>query len=111
MLIDIGEGWRLLSVPSAFDMGLGDCRWIYRLADRTVTVHAIASGVDAAMQWRVEVDGPPARFLVLGHVVLGEREYEQSGRITIDGLPSASPSSPARTGSGARISRMPPTTS
>lgn len=86
MLIDTGEGWRLLSVPSAFDMGLSDCRWIYRLTDRTVTVHAIASGVDAAMQWRVEVDGPPARFLVLGHIVLGERDYEQSGRITIDEL-------------------------
>ena len=84
MLIDTGEGWRLLSVPSAFDMGLSDCRWIYRLADRTVTVRAIASGVDAAMQWRVAIDGPAARFLVLGHVVLGEREYEQSGRISID---------------------------
>ena len=84
MLIDTGEGWRLLSVPSAFDIGLSDCRWIYRLADRTVTVHAIASGVDAAMQWRVDIDGPSARLLVLGHIVLGEREYEQSGRITID---------------------------
>jgi len=84
MLIDTGDGWRLLSVPSAFDMGLSDCRWIYRLADRIVTVSAIASGADAAMQWRVDVGGPPARFLVFGQIVLGEREYEQSGRITID---------------------------
>jgi cellobiose phosphorylase len=84
MLIDTGEGWRLLAVPSAFDMGLSDCRWIYWLADRLVTVSAIASGRDAAMQWRVTVEGPPARFLVFGQVVLGEREYEQSGRITVD---------------------------
>lgn len=84
ILIDTGEGWRLLSVPSAFDMGLSDCRWIYHLADRTVTVSTIASGADATMQWRVRVEGAPARFLVFGQVVLGEREYEQSGRITID---------------------------
>lgn len=84
MLIDTGDGWRLLTVPSAFDMGLSDCRWIYRLADRIVTVTAAASGADAAMQWRVEIDGPPARFLVFGQIVLGEREYEQSGRITVD---------------------------
>ncbi|WEK49382.1 MAG: cellobiose phosphorylase [Candidatus Kaistia colombiensis] len=84
ILIDAGEGWRLLSVPSAFEIGLSDCRWIYQLADRTVTVSAIASGAEAAMQWRVEVDGPAARFLVFGQVVLGERDYEQSGRITID---------------------------
>ncbi|MBN9026084.1 MAG: cellobiose phosphorylase, partial [Rhizobiales bacterium] len=84
ILIDAGEGWHLLSVPSAFDMGLSDCRWIYRLADRTVTVSAIASGADAAMQWRVAVEGTPARLLVFGHLVLGEREYEQSGSITID---------------------------
>jgi cellobiose phosphorylase len=84
MLIDAGEGWRLLAVPSAFDMGLSDCRWIYRLADRVVTVSAIAAGADSAMQWRVEIDGPPARFLVFGQIVLGEREYEQSGRITVD---------------------------
>jgi 1,2-beta-oligoglucan phosphorylase len=27
MLVDAGEGWRLLTVPSAFEMGLEDCRW------------------------------------------------------------------------------------
>ncbi|BCP51947.1 cellobiose phosphorylase [Kaistia sp. 32K] len=84
MLIDTGDGWRLLAVPSAFDMGLSDCRWIYRLADRIVTVSAIAAGTEAAMQWQVEIEGPPARFLVFGQIVLGEREYEQSGRITVD---------------------------
>ena len=31
ILVDAGGGWRLLAVPSAFEMGLSDCRWIYRL--------------------------------------------------------------------------------
>jgi cellobiose phosphorylase len=84
ILIDCGAGWRLLTVPSAFDIGLSDCAWIYRLDDRTVTVRAMAAGSDPAMQWRIAVDGPPCRFLILGHLVLGERELDHRGRIEID---------------------------
>jgi cellobiose phosphorylase len=84
MLIEIAGAWRLLAVPSAFDMGLSDCRWIYRLDDREVTVHVMASGEHAAMQWRIDVVGKPARFIVYGHLVLGERELEHAGRVMID---------------------------
>ncbi len=84
ILADLGAGWRMLAVPSVFEIGLSDCRWIYFLDGRTITVDAIASGADAAMQWTVAVEGAPCRFLVAGHLVLGEREYEQSGSVTID---------------------------
>ncbi len=84
ILADVGQGWQLLGVPSAFDMGLSDCRWIYRLADRTITVTAAASGDDPAMQWAVSVEGKPCRFLVFGHLVLGEREYDTSGYAEFD---------------------------
>ncbi len=84
ILADTGEGWRLLTVPSAFEMGLGDCRWIYRTAASTITVHLIASVEDAALAWRVTVGGEPCRFLVFAHLVLGEREYERAGRAEID---------------------------
>ena len=80
-LIDTGEGWRLLAVPSAFEMGLSDCRWIYRLDERLITVHVVASGQDPAVQWRITVEGTPCRFLVFSHVVLGERELEHEGLI------------------------------
>jgi cellobiose phosphorylase len=84
LLLDAGDGWRLLAVPSVFEIGLSDCRWNYRLAGRTITVHAVASGDDPAMQWRIAVEGTPCRFLVFGHLVLGERELEHTGRIEID---------------------------
>ncbi|MCX5512657.1 cellobiose phosphorylase [Kaistia algarum] len=84
ILVDTGEGWRLLAMPSLFEIGLSDCRWLYRLTDRTIEVQAIASGEGAAMQWSVTVDGPACRFLVFGHLVMGEREYEQSGTVEID---------------------------
>jgi len=84
MLVDAGTGWRLLTVPSAFEMGLSDCRWIYRLAARTVTVAVAVSGDESAVQWRVAVDGPPCRFLVFGHLVLGEQEYAHAAPWQID---------------------------
>ncbi|HMR34133.1 MAG TPA: hypothetical protein PKA13_23695 [Geminicoccaceae bacterium] len=84
ILVDDGGGWRLLGVPSAFEIGLGDCRWVYRLARRTVTVRAMAAGDAAAVQWRIAVEGEPCRFLVFGQLVLGERELDDTGLIEID---------------------------
>jgi 1,2-beta-oligoglucan phosphorylase len=84
MLIETKDGWRLLTVPSAFEMGLSDCRWVYRLVGRTVTVSATVCGDEPAMQWRVAVEGPRCRFLVFGHLVLGEQEFGPAGRVEID---------------------------
>ncbi|HKE39232.1 MAG TPA: cellobiose phosphorylase [Casimicrobiaceae bacterium] len=82
--VDAGDGWRLLTVPSLFEMGLSDCRWIYALADRVITVRAIAAGDDPAMQWRITIEGEPCRLLIAGHLVLGERELEARGRVVAD---------------------------
>ncbi len=84
MMMETKDGWRLLTVPSAFEMGLNDCRWIYRLDKRTITVSAAVSGDESAMQWRVAVEGPRCRFLVFGHLVLGEQEFGPAGRVEID---------------------------
>jgi 1,2-beta-oligoglucan phosphorylase len=84
MMVDGGDGWELLTVPSLFEMGLADCRWIYQLGVRTVTVSAVVSGEDAAVQWRVGVDGPPCRLLVFGQLVMGEQEYGQAAQVEID---------------------------
>jgi cellobiose phosphorylase len=85
MLIDTGDGrWRLLATPSAFEMALSDCTWVYQLSRHVVSIRLIAAGDDPALQWRVSVDGEPCRFLVFGHVVLGERELEHAGFVEAD---------------------------
>jgi cellobiose phosphorylase len=84
LLVETEDEWRLLTVPSAFEMGLSDCRWIYRLGERTITVSATVSGGEPAMQWRVAVEGEKCRFLVFGHLVLGEQEFANAGRMEID---------------------------
>ena len=84
ILVRTEGGWRLLTVPSAFEMGLSDCRWVYRLGERTMTVSATVSGEDPAIQWRMTVEGDQCRFLVFGHLVLGEQEFAQAGRMQIE---------------------------
>jgi len=84
ILMESEEGWRLLTVPSAFEMGLSDCRWIYDFGRRTVTVSATVSGDEPAVQWRVAVEGSRCRFLIFGQLVLGEQEFGPKGRIEID---------------------------
>ena len=84
MLMEAKGGWRLLTVPSAFEMGLSDCRWIYQVGERTVTVSATVCGDEPAMQWRITVEGPRCRFIVFGHLVLGEQEYGPAARIEMD---------------------------
>lgn len=84
MLVEIGNRWRLLATPSAFEMGLCDCRWIYQLEDRTIAVSAVVSGEEPAMQWRISVEGDPCRLLIFGHLVIGEHEFAHAGRMEID---------------------------
>jgi cellobiose phosphorylase len=84
ILADRGDGWRLLTVPSLFEMGLGDCRWVYQFGDGRIEVHVFASAEDPALQVDVTASGRPCRFLVCGHLVMGEHEYRHAGRVTVD---------------------------
>src|ERR1700745_406222 len=84
LLVETEDRWRLLTVPSAFEMGLSDCRWIYRLGERPIAVSATVSGDEPAMRWRVTVEGEKCRFLAFGHLVLGEQEFAHAGRLEID---------------------------
>ena len=79
ILADRGEGWRLLAVPSpskwASTTAAGS------IASASTDVRRAGSRVrdDPAMHWRIVVEGKPCRFLVFGHLVLGERELEHAG--------------------------------
>jgi cellobiose phosphorylase len=84
-MVDTGDGhWRLLAIPSSFEMGLSDCKWLYALSRHVVTVNAIASADEPAIQWRISVEGQPCRFLLFGHLVLGEREFGHAGIVRVD---------------------------
>jgi len=79
------EGWELLGVPSAFEMGPTGARWIYRGDRRTVAVRAETSPDAPACQVSVEVErGGPVELLLSHNVVLGANELETAGTATVD---------------------------
>ena len=84
ILFETAGEWRLLATPSVFEMGLGDCRWIYKFEDRTISVHAVVAGEEPAISWRIVVEGKPCRFLVFGQIVLGDQDYANRGTVEID---------------------------
>ena len=84
ILVEIGGEWKLLSVPTIFDIGLSDCRWVYYLDDRKITISAVVASDCPAIQWRIRVEGVSCRFLIYGHLVLGEHEFAQAGNIEIN---------------------------
>ena len=84
ILADVGQGWQLLTIPSSFEMGLNDCRWIYKTGDTTITISAIVSGEFPVAQWRITVAGKACSFLIFSHLTLGSREYDSAGRFERD---------------------------
>lgn len=67
---EINGAWRLLDLPSAFEMSPSSCRWIYKHADGVIEVESIAKS--AVLCLRVAVtSGTPTRFLFSTHVALG----------------------------------------
>ncbi|WP_424360162.1 GH36-type glycosyl hydrolase domain-containing protein [Methylocystis parvus] len=80
ILVELDRSWRLLAIPSAFEMGLSDCRWLYRFGERVVTVQASVADT-TAMQWSISVEGEPARFLIVGHLIMGEIEFAHASDV------------------------------
>jgi len=55
----------LLGVPSAFEMGLNHCRWIYKHRDRVIQVRSWTSGANAQVNLNFKVlQGPPVGLLL-----------------------------------------------
>ncbi|HEY2417329.1 MAG TPA: hypothetical protein VGH84_05375 [Steroidobacteraceae bacterium] len=69
----IDGSWRLLAVPSAFELSPNACRWIYRHAAGVIEVRAAVSSDTHELTLSIEVSsGEPARFLVSHHIALND---------------------------------------
>ena len=67
----VGGEWRLLGVPSAFEMAPESCRWIYRHAAGELRLHCAARSGPHALTLDIEVtEGPDTAFLICQHIAL-----------------------------------------
>jgi len=81
--IDGDDTWQRLGVPSLFDMGIDDARWVYKHERGTFEVVSRASG--GRMTFAVfATDGPAVAVKMTAHLVCGDREHEKPGAFTAD---------------------------
>jgi len=75
-----GDQWRLLNVPSAFEMSPERCRWIYRHGKGVVHVVSAAKTDPHELLLSIEVaTGGPARFLISNHISLNDDDGSTDG--------------------------------
>jgi 1,2-beta-oligoglucan phosphorylase len=79
-----GDGWRLLAVPSAFEMSPAFCRWHYKGDGNLLTVTCAASEDDAALTYSIRGEKQPVELLICGEIAAGPHEYETSPRLSVD---------------------------
>jgi cellobiose phosphorylase len=71
VFVQIGDAWRLLDTPSAFEMSPDTCRWIYRHDQGVIAVTAHAGHAPQALSLSIEFSsGAPLRCLITHHVAL-----------------------------------------
>jgi cellobiose phosphorylase len=72
IFVETDRGWRLLGMPSAFEMTPQACRWVYKHRDGMTAVRS-AAGIDRhEMTLSVDVlSGPPVRLLLVNHLAVG----------------------------------------
>jgi 1,2-beta-oligoglucan phosphorylase len=71
VFVELGGEWRLLDVPSAFEMSPEACRWIYAHERGVLEVRAAARDEPQELALSLEVrSGDPLRFLIVLHVAL-----------------------------------------
>ncbi len=71
VFVETGGSWKLLGIPSAFEMRPDSCRWIYKHEGGLIEV--ISSAPDDAHELHLSLkvlDGDPVRFLISHHVAL-----------------------------------------
>jgi cellobiose phosphorylase len=71
VFVETGGSWKLLGIPSAFEMSPDSCRWLYK--HKCGLIEVISSAPDDAHELRLSLkvlEGAPVRFLVSHHVAL-----------------------------------------
>jgi cellobiose phosphorylase len=80
VFVEIEGSWKLLDVPSAFEMSPEACLWIYRHAAGEIRVRATAHSDPHELTIAIEVSsGPSTRFLISNHIALNGDDGSAAG--------------------------------
>jgi cellobiose phosphorylase len=80
VFVELGGSWRLLNVPSAFEMSPDSCRWLYWHDDGMIEVRAEARSDPHELTLSIAVSaGIPVRFLLSHHIALNGDDGSNAG--------------------------------
>ncbi|RIU94865.1 GH36-type glycosyl hydrolase domain-containing protein [Oceanobacillus picturae] len=84
--LEVDGEFRLLTMPSLFEIGFNYARWIYKLQDDVVTVTTFTMVDKAGVQLDVtSKQGKAYRFLVTNQATMQNNEYEVPYELVTDG--------------------------
>jgi cellobiose phosphorylase len=99
VFVELEDGYRLLDMPSAFEMTPSSARWIYRHVGGTIEVRSWAATARHELWLAIDVlEGPPRRFLVSNHLAVNGDDGSE-----------AIPARVARDAQGVAVSFLPDT--
>ncbi|WP_225442644.1 GH36-type glycosyl hydrolase domain-containing protein [Paenibacillus lycopersici] len=76
--VELDGVYRLLTLPSLFEMGFNYARWIYKLADDALIVTCFTTVDTPEVRLQVASErGIAYRYIVTNQVIMGANEYEQ----------------------------------
>lgn len=72
VFVELDGAWRLLALPSAYELSPDRCRWTYLIpgddGDTTLDLTTVAPADDHAVTLTAELAGPARRFLITGRL-------------------------------------------
>lgn len=79
IFIELAEGWHLLGVPSAFEMGPQSCRWIYKHPGGIIKIESTAPTERHELTLAIRIlEGRPARFFIANHVAINNDDGSEA---------------------------------
>lgn len=83
VFVEFDDGYRLLDVPSAFEISPNACRWIYAFAGGEIHVRSAAAVSQHQLELQLEVvDGPARRLLLFHHVAINGDDGATEGPVS-----------------------------
>ncbi|HTV52183.1 MAG TPA: hypothetical protein VME21_13425 [Steroidobacteraceae bacterium] len=82
VFVELGGRWRLLALPSAFEMSSQRCRWLYRHSGGLIEVRAEAHAQPHELRLLLAVlEGEPVRFLISHHIAINGDDGSAPGAL------------------------------
>ena len=82
VFVELEGEWRLLDVPSAFEIQPQACRWIYKHRGGLIEVRSEASA-NHELRLKIEVrEGAPVRMLISNHIALNGDDGSLAGEVS-----------------------------